>query len=509
MDRKIIFVLIGNTLIAFAFTFALPVIYAAGFMHSVFATVFFLALAAGVAFVGKTFVRLGRRHRRRLPLLESAVTMLLIFPLVAAFGALPFYLSGWLPPLDAFLETVSDVTTAGISLLSARAPYILRLWQSALMWFGSLVFLVMLVTMMPEVSGSFGMELSLQGGQNLSPRFSQMFLISKRVAKVYAGLTVFSAVLFKLAGLGGWDAVLMAMRCISTGGGNFFPARGNILVECAAIFSMLLACGNFLFYYRLAVTLPPAAAKRKENIFRRGISYVKTLRKNFIGNVKHFYSNTEVKVITVIIFIGAAIIFLSSYRRGLLVDYGAGFRYALFHVVSFLSTTGIYLTPLENAHDFDRFFIFLMAVFGGCMGSVTGGLKMIRVVVLTKVAAVELTKVMHPRMITSIRVNGLAVPPKIIGRILGFFFLSLLTLFICAAVLSFMGPKFSEAVAISVACLTSVGVLPGICDAATFHSLPAAGKIFCVLILIVGRLEIFALLVAVAGLVSRRNFKEW
>lgn len=509
MDRKIIFILLGNTLEAFAFTFALPVIYAAGFMRSFFATVFFIGLAAIVALAGKTFVRLGRRHRRRLPLLESAVTLLLIFPLVAIFGAIPFWVSGWLLPVDAFLETISDVTSAGISLLSARAPYVLRLWQSVLMWFGSLVFLVMLVTMMPEVSGNFGMELSLHGGQNFSPRFSQMNLMAQRVAKVYAWLTVFSAGIFKLAGLGGWDALLMAMRCISTGGGDFFPARGSILVEYAAIFSMLLACGNFLFYYRLAVTIPPQEINQQEKIFRRGIKYVKALRKNFVGNVKHFFGETEVRAATVVIFIGTAIIFLSSYRRGLLVDYGAGFRYALFHVVSFLSTTGINLTPLEKAHDFDKFFIFLMAIFGGCMGSVTGGLKMIRVVVLSKLMAAELTKVMHPRMVTSIRVNSFAVPAKIIGRILGFFFLTALTLFICSAILSFMGPKFSEAVAISVACLTSVGVLPGICDAAIFLSLPAAGKIFCVLILIVGRLEIFALLVAVAGLVSRRNFKEW
>ncbi|MBO4401027.1 MAG: TrkH family potassium uptake protein [Selenomonadaceae bacterium] len=505
MDRKIIFILLGNALVAFAFTFALPVIYAAGFMRSVFATVFFLALAAAVAFAGKIFVRLGRRHRRRLPLWESAVAMLLIFPLVAAFGAIPFWFLGWLPPLDAFLETVSDVTSGGISLLSARAPYVLRLWQSALMWFGSLVFLVMLVTMMPEVSGSFGMTLSLHGGQNLSPRFSQMNLIARRMLRVYAALTVLSAGLFKLAGLGGWDSILLAMRCISTGGGDFFPARGNAMAEYAAIFSMLLACGNFLFYYRLAVTLPPAAVNQQENILRRGISYVKTLRKNFLGNVIHFYSNTEVKVSTVIIFAGVWIILLSGYRWG----HGESFRHALFHVISFMSTTGINLESLETAHDFDRFFIFMLAIFGGCMGSVTGGLKIIRVVVLAKLMAAELTKVMHPRMVTSIRVNSFAVPPKIIGRILGFFFLSALTLFVCAAVLSFMEPKFSEAVAISVACLTNVGVLPGICDAALFLSLPAAGKIFCVAILIVGRLEIFALLIAAAGLVSRRSFKEW
>ena len=164
---------------------------------------------------------------------------------------------------------------------------------------------------------------------------------------------------------------------------------------------------------------------------------------------------------------------------------------------------------IEKSHDFDKFLIFMMAIFGGCMGSVTGGLKMIRVIVFAKVTAAEVTKTMHPQMIESIRVNKIVVPQKIVGRILAYFFLCLITLFICSAVLSYIDLEFSEAVGMSAACLTNVGILPGICDPSDFLKLSVQGKIFCMLILIVGRLEIFALLLIPASLKFRRRNKKW
>ncbi len=509
MDRKLILKLQGNVLLAFEFTFALPIIYAAAFMRNSNVAVFFCVILICVWTTERLFKHLGRKSKRRLPLLESAISMLLAYPIVAAFAALPFWYSGWLNPVDAMLETISDLTSAGLSLLPESAPYVLKLWQSVLMWFGSLIFLVMLVTVLPEVSGCFGMSLSLHGGQNFSPILGQMLVIAQRVINIYSALTLLSFLLFKLAGLGGWDSLLMAMRCISTGGGNYFPARGNLFAEYAAAFTMLLACGNLLFYHRLIVTIPPPVSNQQENFYRRGIIYLKQLGRNIFSGVKKFFSNSEVKTVSLIILLSVLFISFSTYRRGIITDGNLAFRYAFFHVVSFMSTTGINLETLNQATDFDRFLMFLMAIFGGCMGSVTGGIKIVRLLVLLKITATELTKTMHPRMLTVIRVNKITVPPKIVGRILGFFFLACLTLFICAAVLSFMGPKFSEAVAMAAACLTNVGTFPGICDAANFLALPEIGKIFCMIILILGRLEIFALLIAVAGLATRRNFKEW
>ncbi|MBQ6975737.1 MAG: hypothetical protein IJQ16_04200 [Selenomonadaceae bacterium] len=192
MDKKIIFSLLGSVLVAFTFIFFVPIFYAAVIMKSFYAVIIFFVPAIITATLGITFARLGKNHRRRLPIFESALAMLAIYPLIAAIGLIPFLVTGWLFPFDAILETVSDLTSAGLSLLSPNAPYILKIWQSLLMWFGSLIFLVMLVTIMPEVSGCFGLSMSLQGGQLFSPLFGQMNTMSQRMIKIYSGLTLAS-----------------------------------------------------------------------------------------------------------------------------------------------------------------------------------------------------------------------------------------------------------------------------------------------------------------------------
>lgn len=509
MDTKIISSLIGSVFIAFSFVFAVPILYAVIELHSFYAITIFLTQAILTAVIGVALARYGKKHRHRLQILDSALSMFLIFPLVAAIGMFPFIITGWLSPFDSMLETVSDLTSAGLSLLSPDAPYILRVWQSTLMWFGSLIFLIMLVTLMPEVGGCFGLSTTLLSGQLFSPFFGQMNIMSQRMIKTYTGLTLISFSLFKLAGLNFWDALLMAMRCISTGGGNFFPENSNAYVEYAAIFSMLLACGNFLLYYRLSQTLPPPRSGVKEKFFRRGINYIKRVRQNFFDNVKTFFSNSEVKTCTTIIFFNVLINFFVAMNENTEWDPILTLRYVIFNVVSYISTTGISLMDFEMVHDFNRFLIFMMAVLGGCMGSVTGGLKMVRVLVLLKTAAAELKKTIHPHMITNVRINNITVPPTIVGRILGFFFIACLMLFVSSALLSFMGPKFSEAVAISAVCMTNVGILPQIVDPTTFLNLPEIAKVFCTLILITGRLEIFAILILLASLKPHRGNFKW
>ncbi|MBQ7476451.1 MAG: TrkH family potassium uptake protein [Selenomonadaceae bacterium] len=510
MDKKIISSLIGSVLIAFAFIFIAPILYAALVMKSLYAVAIFLLPAIFTLNFGISLARFGKNHRRRLPIIESAISMLIIYPIVALIGMMPFWWTGWLLPFDAFLETISNLTSAGLSLIPVNAPYLLTLWQSLLMWFGSLLFLVILVTIMPTVGGCFGLTMTLQGGQLFSPLFGQMNAISQRMIKVYSLLTLASFFLFKLAGLDVENSVLMALRCISTGGGKFFPSSSNIYVEYAAIFSMLLACGNFLLYYRLIQTLPPPRTGEKEKFFVRAINYVKRFRQNFIDNVKKFASNSEVKTLAVIILFCTSTIFWLAEFRDSELDLHENFRHALFHVVSYISTTGINLNYGDELQsDFDKFLIFFTAIIGGCMGSVTGGLKIVRVLVLLKTSAVELKKTIHPHMMPSIRVNGSAVPPEIVGRILGFFFLSCLTLFVSSALLSCTDPSFSESVAMSAVCLTNVGIFPQIVEPHDFLALSNVAKIFCAIICVIGRLEIFALLIIFASATKKSpTFKE-
>ena len=498
----------SQALLTFAAMNLFPIAYSLIEFRDFKSVVVFAAIGIFSIVTGIIFQRFGTGRFQRAPIAESAAAILIMYPLLAVFGSLPFILTGWLSILDALLETVGNLTSAGLSILSSDAPYILRIWQSSLMWLGSLLFLIMLVTVLPEVSGCFGISLSLQGGQNFSAIIGQMNLMSVRIIKVYSTLTAVSFAAFKLSGLNAWDSIIMAMRCISTGGGDFFPAQYNFYVEYAAIFSMLIACGNFLLYHRVIYTLLPPRLEFGWNYFTRLKQYFLRLKRTIIGNAQLIFANEEIKILYATIFFSMIILMLRAFHQGIYVDGNADFRNSLFYIVSFVSTSGI-IVEGGDIHDFDKFFIFLMAVTGGCIGSVTGGFKIIRLIVLIKITAAEVRKTFHPRMMTVIKIGSQPVPMRTVGRILCFFFLALMTMFICAAMLSFTGATFSEAVAISIACLSNVGTLPGLCDAANFRNLSELGKIFCMMILIVGRLEIFALLIAVAGLKFKRKKSNW
>lgn len=509
MNFKMILRIQSQALLTFAATLLLPIAYTLIELRALDTTIFFASISGGSIVAGLLFQKFGVGRFQRAPVTESAAAILLMYPLIAVFGCLPFMLTGWLSPLDALLETVGDLTSAGLSILPSNAPYLLRLWQSSLMWLGSLLFLIMLVTVLPEVSGCFGVSLTLQGGHGFSAIIGQMNQMSLRVIKVYATLTAISFGAFKLAGLGIWDSLLMAMRCISTGGGDYFPSGESVYVEYAAIFVMFLACGNFLLYHRIIYTLLPPRIEFSSNYFTRLKQYALRLRRTIIDNAKLLIANEEMMILYVTILFAMLILIFRVFSQELYFDGNAAFRSSLFHIISFVSTTGITLETGAELHDFDKFFVFLMAITGGCIGSVTGGFKIIRLIVLFKITAAEIKKTIHPRMMTVVNVSDTPVPMRTVGRILSFFFLSLVTMFICAVVLSFMGLTLSKAVAMSIACLSNVGNLPGLCDADSFRNLAPFGKIFCMLILIIGRLEIFALLIAVAGIKIRKKKSTW
>ena len=518
IDKKIICFLLGRAAFAMGLAYIVPICYALFTMQDqrniiFFSTLFIICMAIGTVFTYK-----GRNHRNRIKINESATAMIVIWPLLTILGTIPFIATFSLSPANAILETTSNLTTAGLSLLPDNAPYILKLWQSTLMWLGSFAFLCILVTVLPEVSGCFGMELSLSQGQIFSPMIGQMRLMARKILIIYEVVTLISFMLFKLAGLDNWDALSMAMRCISTGGGNFFAGKGSFYVEYAAIFSMLMACGNFLFYFRLLNTIiPPQSSLNlvkpiKPSEFAKGIqkliaNFFVLIRRNARENFKIFFKNSEVQFLLITILGCTFFILFTTFNA--VVDGNLNFKLALFEVVSYMSTTGISNTDVSQLPDHTKFILYMLAVVGGCMGSVTSGLKIIRIIILFKLAKIETLEVIHPRMITNIKISGTSVPMKIVGRVLSFFFLCSVTLFIFSMILSLSGQPFSTSVAMSMACLTNIGPLPGICESSAFMTLPALMKLFCCLILVVGRMEIFAFLILIAFLRKNNERRPW
>lgn len=477
MNVKLLCFFLGRTAILEGILLLLPISYT--LMHTQENWMLLTSLAILSIMFGIVLSYQGQEHRNRIGVLEAAFLMALLWPFLAFLGALPFCLTGWLPPLDAFLEAMSDVTAVGLSLLPRDAPYLLKLWQGGLMWLGSLCFIFVLVTILPLVSGCFGMELSIQKGQAFSPMLGRMRQMSRKAVLVYGSLTLISVAMFLLSGLTPWDSLQMALRCISTGGGNFFPERGNFHVEQAVMLSMLLAGGNLLLYLR-------AVMQKDLFILPR---------------------DSEVRVFFQLVIAAGLIVALHLYQTG---QYYAGesLHYGFFHMLSFLSTTGLQATELSYWPDFDIFFLLLLVFIGGCMGSVTGGMKIIRILILFKIAAMETKRTLHPRMMTSIRISGISIPQKIVGRILSFFFLYLVVFFMFALLLSMSSESLSVAVSMSFACMTGIGHVPTLCQANTFLMLPAALKLLCCLIMSVGRMEIFAFLL-LAQAAWNRHEKKW
>ena len=463
MDWKLVYAWLGRCALAEGGALLLP--FLCGWAHGEDGMEVFAMLAAASFALGGVLIHFGEGHRQRVDLREASAIMVMLWPFLAILGFLPFCVAGWLGLVDSFLETMSDLTAVSVGILPREAPYALRFWQALLMWTGSLNFLVILVTVLPQVSGCFGMELSALRGQGFSPMMRRMGAMAKGTAAVYAALTFFSFLLFLLSGLSPWDAATMAMRCLSTGGGAFFPGRGSYAVERAIMVSTLLGSLSIM-------------------LFRQTVT-----RKDF----RAFWRDAEVRVFLLLVVSAGILVALhlhSSHHYG----WFRSLHYGFFHMLSFLGTTGFRAAPVELWPGFDIFFLLLLSFVGGCMGSSTGGLKIIRLLVLFKMTWAGIRRTLHPNMVVSIKVGGVPVPVKVAARIMSFFFLYILVFFASAVVISMSGTALSSSVGMSLACLTGIGFAPGLAGPGEFAALSSPMKLFCCLVMEAGRIEIFAIL---------------
>ncbi|MBQ7479399.1 MAG: TrkH family potassium uptake protein [Selenomonadaceae bacterium] len=411
----------------------------------------------------------GRVHKRQLSVKDAAQFMFLFWMWLAFFGMLPFLCSGQMGLISALFESVSAVTTTGVSLLPAEAPYVMWFWRGVLSWLGGAAFLVTFVTVFPQVSGCFGMTLAFRRSMFFSSMLKPMDHLSVQILGVYACITLLSGILYALSGLEGLDPLLAAMLTTSTTGGkdvfNWFGEDGNPWPECTAALTMLLVCGNLLRYWR-------------------------TFQRREFGD---YYGNAEMKFFLSTVAVFGGFMTMHLWSSGL-YDFPASMRQAFFHVLSFASTTGFSSSIISQWPDSERFFLFLLAFVGGCMGSPTGGLKAMRLIVLFKLVAIEVRRTLHPHMIANVVVGQESVPAKIMGRILSFFFLYMASFFLFVLVLSLSGSSLSEAVGMAASGFTSLGSSMGLIGKGAFLAMPDAIKIFACLFMLLARMEIFAFL---------------
>ncbi len=428
--------------------------------------------------------RPGMRHREALGLVG------LSWILAAALGALPYILAGVLEPIDALFESMSGFTTTGSSVMTdieGTAKGIL-FWRSFTHWLGGMGIIVLFVAVLPYLGAGgkllFKSEAPGPDPKGLRPRIKDTASV---LYKIYLGLTVIETVALMAAGMTFYDALCHTFGTLATGGFSTRQASigafDSVAVELIIIFFMVCAGSNFGLYF---------------NMLR--------------GNRKAPWHDTEWRVY-ILLLVGCTVLvtvnlLVPQHEASIATTASQpapdtpayspanALRYAAFQVVSIMTTTGYCTADFDAWPHFSRMLLVVLMFIGGSAGSTGGGMKVVRIILLAKIAYHHLDTTFRPKMVRAIRINGQVVGDENQRTIYGFFILYLMWFVGGILVMSVMGLPFQTAATSVAATLNNIG--PGL-DAVgatmDYHLVPAAGKLFLTLCMVLGRLELFSICV--------------
>ena len=391
---------------------------------------------------------------------------------VAAAGSTPFVLSGLMGPADAFFESMAGFTTTGASTIGRPeevAPSIL-LWRSISQWAGGIGIVLLFVAVAPLVGFGAAQLYSAEAADPVPDRLTTRITdTAKILALVYGSLTLGGVVALLLVGMGPFDAVNHALTTVSTGGYSTrtesIAAFDSVAVELAITAGMVLSGVNFGLYFRAASG-------------RLGLA---------LGNV-------ELLVFLGILAASALMISASLYTGGA-SPVSAG-RDGLFQTASLLTGTGFVTADWKAWSPFCQGLLMLLVIVGGSAGSTSGGLKVVRVTLLARHAWQQVFKMVHPRAVTLLRVGRRVIPERLRVAFLGFFFVYVLALVAGTLLLTLHGIPLGDSFGSVFACINIAGTALGpVGDASFFAELPTSAKFLLTFFMLLGRLELFTVLV--------------
>ncbi|GHV16360.1 potassium transporter KefA [Clostridia bacterium] len=413
-------------------------------------------------------MKLDRLHTR-----DAFVLVTLIWVGLSVLGALPFLLSGTLPNFaDALFESAAGWTTTGVSVIDDldSAPKWLLFWRSFTQFLGGMGVLIIFMAILPGVDGGRAVLLRTENSSaKVVPRLGET---AKRLYAIYLVLTVAVISALVIAGLPIFDAVTLGFATAGTGG--FVVTNGGIAGYGSAAVEMILAVFMLAFSLNFAVYYSIAARRRSKS--------------------------TEAHVFLGVVFVSIVAVWISLTGR-----YGVweALRHAVFGVASFSSTTLFEWDGWGTWPAFSRTLLMLLPIIGACSGSTGGGLKMGRAVILVKSMARELRKIVRPREVAVVRSDGRAVEESAIAAVFMYFASFIIITLVAALALSWdlgVAEGFSSALS----CMTNAGL-----EGLNFHGLYSRfsplSKVILTLCMLIGRLEIFPVLVLLYPATWRRK----
>jgi trk system potassium uptake protein TrkH len=473
MNWKVIVNLTGIVLIIVSFFMLLPfgvsLLYksedTAPLLYS-----FALTLAVGGLFFlsTKRFKKDELRHR------DGFIVVTISWLLVALFGNLPYLFSETFSTFtDSYFEAMAGFTTTGASVLNdiENTPEGILFWRSLTQWLGGMGIVLFSLAILPMLGGGgmqlFKAEVPEITVDKLRPRLIDT---AKSLWYIYTSLTAIAAILFILGGMSIYDGICHAFTTLATGGFSTKNASiahfGSPYIDIVTTIFMFLAGVNYTIYFYA-----------------------------FKGDMSKFAKSDEFKFYLRVTLVATALMALNLWHRNYDTLHES-LRFALFQVVSIMTTTGYSTADYALWTPFAQILLVTLMFFGGMIGSTGGGMKQVRILLILKQAYRELYQLIHPRAVTALKLDAKHLPKEILGSIWGFIFLFIIIMVIATLGLSISGLDTKTAATTVISALSNVGPALGSAGPAeNYASLPSLAKWILIFCMLVGRLEVYTVII--------------
>ena len=433
----------------------------------------FLTAAVFTLFVGGTLALSSRGAIRAITPRQGFVLTTMLWIIIPAFAALPFAFADMdLSYTDAFFESMSGLTTTGSTVIRSLdvAPPGVLIWRALLQWLGGIGVIAMAIAILPllRIGGMqlFRME-SSDRSEKATPRTTQLVAY---ISFIYLGVSLICALAYWTAGMSGFDAVAHAMTTIATGGYSTYDGSiahfRSATIEYIGVVFMLVGSLPFVLYLR-------------------------ALR----GNTRSLLRDDQVRLFLLIVIV--SIIAVAYYRYKMGVEIDTALREASFNVVSIITGTGYATADYGAWGSFGLMIFFFLMFVGGCAGSTTCGVKIFRFQVLYATAVTQIRRLLEPHGVYLAYYNRKPIPEEVSASVMAFFFLYVLSYAVIAIALGLIGVDFLTAASGAATAISNVGpgLGPTIGPSGTFATLPDGAKWILSAGMLLGRLELFTVLV--------------
>lgn len=426
-----------------------------------------------------------RKHRKELKIRDGFIVVVMFWIALGFSGSLPFYLTEnpQMSFTDAVFESMSGLTTTGSTVLTGLdgLPEAILFYRQFLQWLGGMGIVVLAVAILPLL-GVGGMQLyraetpGPMKDAKLTPRITET---AKALWYIYLGLTIACAVAYHWAGMSWFDAIGHSFSTVALGGFSTHDASigyfDSALIEMIAVVFMLIAAMNF------------------------SLHFVAWRNRSF----KSYFNDSELRVFLSIMLLISVVSVTYLLFTSTVTDQWLALRQGIFQTVSIGTTAGFATADYAYWPGFLPILLLFASYIGGCAFSTGGGMKVIRVMLLFKQGYREVLRLIHPNAVFAIRINGKALPSKVVGAVWGFFALYVFCFTIMHLILMSTGLDVVTSFSAVTATLNNLG--PGLGDvAANFGDINNTSKWVLCIAMLLGRLEIFTLLVVLTPAFWRR-----